>query len=136
MTHRNFDEERAAVPVATFELGGHTFRVRREVRPEAIQAYEAMTPDATTGESMQVMDDLVMTCLAPEDHAAWREVRANDEDPVGVGTLGQVIQFLIESVVARPTPSASSSSDGPAPRRTGTRSTAASRSLEAVESAG
>ena len=131
-TMRDFDKERRERPAYTFLLGGHEFRVRSEVRPEAVRGYEDLTEESSLEETMRAVDDLVIAAIHPDDESEWTRIRADESDPVGLDTITAIVVWLIEAVVARPTEAPLPSSAGQRSRRTGTRSTDESRSLEAA----
>lgn len=128
---KNFDTEREALPALTFWLEGREWHVRREVRPEALMAYEELKPDDGLTATMKVMDDLVCACLVPEEGAAWLALRIGDEASIGLSTITGVAVWLIESVVARPTGQPLASSEPSANGTSGTPLTVASPLPEA-----
>lgn len=97
----------------------------------ATAAVEAKT--RSDNEWLGVIDQTIEAILEPEYHDAWKEVRAPDlAHPLSLGDLQDLMEWLVEQVVNRPTgkPSDSSPSDG----TTETESTGASSSPEAPAS--
>ena len=136
-TTRDFDADRELLGGTTFTLGGHVFETLREVRPEAMMAYEALDATGDLSDTMRVMDDLIRGCVRPEHREMWDALRADESiDPIGIDTISNLAVWLIEQVVARPLGAPSGSSDGSEGTTTGTNSTVLSLSPEAVASAG
>lgn len=79
----------------------------------ATAAVEAKT--RSDSDWLVVIDDTIDAILEPEYQEAWKRVRDPDlSHPLSLGDLQEVLEWLIEEVVKRPTgkPSDSSPSDG------------------------
>lgn len=130
---RNFDAERSQRPMEEFTIGGEVFHVKRSIRPEALVAYEEM-PDGVGGtQALGIIDSVIVECLADEDGAErWARVRQLTGDlEVGMADLQDLIEWLMEVILGRPTAPAVSFSAGP-PVTDGTPSTDASSSPAAL----
>lgn len=127
---KNFDEARAARKNSdrAFQIGGETFVMRSGVRPESLIAYETMTGDMAAGDALTVIDDLVLTLIEPHDNATerYRNIRANEDEPVTLADLQELVKWMVESQAARPTLPPSPSPGGRG--NTGTTLTAVSSS--------
>jgi hypothetical protein len=100
----------------TFTIGGETFVVKPEVRPEALADYEQMTGSESAHEALRVIDDLVVSFLDDTDddpEGRYRAVRARTEDPIGMATLESLVEWLVETQTNRPTGRPGSSGTGP-----------------------
>lgn len=129
---KDFDSEwseRKSVDARTFRFLGESFVLKTGVRPEALGGREDLDPENTTvEESMASMDDLFLLMIEHGDDAEkrYREIRAREENALGVADLNEVIDWMIEKQTGRP-PTLRDASQ-PGPRRTGTRSTGVSSS--------
>jgi hypothetical protein len=133
--HRDFDAERAAKPNLTFDLAGHRFRVKREVAPEALDVFVQFREAEDNLTSVKLMDEAIKTCLWPEDHAGWNELRKiRGEGEVGTDTIVAVMDYILEVVTGRPTSPSLPSANGSPPAATGTTSTVESSSQEELVS--
>lgn len=117
---KDFDAERRqrheeGRDARTFSLGGETFVVKAEIRPEALAEYERMSGDTDAHEALRIIDDLVVSFLEEDDDAEgrYRGVRARTDDPIGMATLEALVEWLVETQTSRPTGRPGSSGTGP-----------------------
>lgn len=137
---RNFDAEWGRAEPKQFILRGHTFTLMPDLPPDVFARYQDMAD--TVGQGMtntmalELLDDVVLTCLTPDCHDAWREVRAlRDENVVGLNRMNELIQYMIEEITGRPFTSAPISTPTAGTAASETRSTASSDSPPAADSA-
>lgn len=133
---RDFDQQRRERAEfgrddRTFVLGGETFVVKASIRPEALAEYENLKADDGAGKALEVIDDLVVSFLEPADdaEARYRHVRTVEDNPISLGDLEALVEWLVETQTKRPTGQPGSSSASPG--HTGNTSTENS-SLQAV----
>jgi hypothetical protein len=113
---KDFDAEMAAdADEIEFKLGGEESR-----------------PTDTLEQSLEVMDDMILTFLDPAEdaHERYRALRSRDEDAVPIAELEQVSRWLVAACSGRPTGPPSPSSPGRG--RNGTTSTDASSARAAA----
>lgn len=101
----------------TFKIAGSEFRFRAAVAPEAILGWSQMTAGADVSEAewLTIIDETITAMLEPEFAKEWERIRDPElAHPLNLSDLQDVLQWLIEQVVGRPTgpPSDSSTSDG------------------------
>ena len=129
---KNFDEARrnrqASRDDRTFQLGGETFVLRTGIRPDVLAPYDDLGPNTTTVDTLKILDQLLLDLVEPDENAAERyhAIRANEQDPVEMSDLLDVIEWATEVYTARPTGKPSVSEPGQPP--TGMSSTADSSS--------
>jgi hypothetical protein len=116
-----------------FKIGGEVFTRRPAVRPEAMTAYEDLTPGASASEAVEVIDNLILAFLEPSDHERYRALREREEDPLNVTDLNDLVRWLIIETTRRPTQQPSPSTAGSEP--TGIRSMENSSSEQDAASA-
>lgn len=113
---KNFDEARSARKNAdrSFQISGETFVMRSGVRPEVLVPYETMSTDMAAGDALQVIDDLVLTLIEKDDDAEARylAIRTNDDDPVTLADLQDLVKWMVETQADRPTSPPSHSPTG------------------------
>jgi hypothetical protein len=125
---KDFDEARTARQARerTFRIAGREFAYRASVAPERLIAWD-QRGDAAGQDFLDIIDETVVAFLEPGEEASWREVRdPGAANPLNIGDIVDVIQWLFEEQVARPTGPPSGSTNGHA--STVTPSTAASSS--------
>lgn len=128
---RDFDTQRAQRD-RTFKIGGETFELI-PVAPEALLSYTELDDDPK--QMLPQMDALILDMIEDSDgaHEKWKALRARKADPLTLGDLQSVMQWMIqfqsnelEEEAGRPTVPPLSSTPGPA--ATGRRSTGDSSS--------
>jgi hypothetical protein len=90
---RDFDEGKAELE---FKLGGEEF-VARRVRPEVLATFQ--TDETTTDATMAItlLDERISAFLAnDEDRARYAALRCREEDPVTVGQLNALLEWMLE----------------------------------------
>lgn len=107
MTTRNFDVERearlASLELATFVMRGNEFTVRDDVNPNVIMLFEQLgnrDSDKSQGEQMQMVDDVMLGLVMPQDATAYLEMRATDSP--GLMELVSAAQWCLEQITNRP----------------------------------
>ena len=108
---RNFDEERQFDP--EFILRGQTFRMKI-VRPEVIAEWEdSPIPDKSV-DAIAYIDNKIKQFIENSDgsHERWDTLRQNEEDPVSMGELDELLRWMVETQSARPTKPLSPSAPG------------------------
>jgi hypothetical protein len=125
---RDFDEarKRRQDKDRSFKIGGETFVMKPGVRPEALADYEKIGPDSTPTETLAIIDGIVLSMIDGADggHDRYVKVRESEDDPVTLGDMQELVEWLMEEQTARPTELAPASGGGR--RRTATPSTVAS----------
>ncbi len=118
MTVKNFDEARRAKHKAegerTFVLGDETFVLRPAIHPSILERYDDLDNDTPVKETMEIVDDLIVALIEPRDGAEdrYRAVRANQDDPISVEDLQDLIRWMMEIQTGRPTGPPGDSSPG------------------------
>lgn len=126
---KNFDVDRneRLQRERSFVLGGETFTYRPSVSPEALLAWD-QRHDKVGQDFLDVVDETVLAFLEDGQKAKWEHVRrpadASNPNPVNINDIVEVIAYLFEEQVGRPTEQPSASTNGAV--RTETPSTAAS----------
>ncbi len=139
----------------TFRLGGETFVVKAAIRPEALTEYENLTGDASATDTLAIIDRLIQAFIEPGDlvdnpyideqheddgqpaqigerHLAYRQVRAVDDNPIGLPDLEALVEWLIETQTQRPTGPPSSSGASRRGTRNGSTEGSSSRASRAA----
>lgn len=101
----------------TFKIGGETFNYRAAVLPEDLLAWD-QRHDKIGQEFLDVVDETVLAFLEPGQAAKWTAIRQQRENPVNIQDIVDVIAWLFEEQVGRPTGPSSASTNGhetPAP---------------------
>jgi ribosome assembly protein YihI (activator of Der GTPase) len=63
---------------------------------------------------VNLLDETIRAMIDPADHEKWARVRSIDApDPIGIGDLSELMEWIIERVVNRPTGQPSDSSERP-----------------------
>ncbi len=143
---KNFDDARrlrAKRPVEdrTFMLGGQEFVVRARVRPEVLTPMdtiqdavrgpngEVVQRGTPIGQDIAVMDDVLVSLIEDTDdaHARYRALRADEDDPIEIEDIRDVLMWAIGLVTGRDgedgrDPTGSASGSTPSAARTATRS--------------
>jgi hypothetical protein len=135
---KDFDVQRAArrdksVDDRSFVIAGETFVRRAAVRPEVLNGFDRVEADSPNSVTLTVMDEMFLELVeggedGGEAEDRYRALRAST-DPETLLTLedlSEVVEWLVEEQVGRPTGSPSDSSRGQ--KRTGTTSTRGSSS--------
>lgn len=133
---KDFDAQRLAGAPAederTFKVGGETLVFRASVPADPLALYFSALGKPYV-ELLPVTDALMEAMLAPGYEEAWRRARSAElEMPLSVENILDLVDEVLEVVVARPTVKPSDSSTSPEP--TGTSSMAPSPSSEASTS--
>lgn len=107
-TRRRSEEER------TFQLAGEVFVLKPAVHPEALETYDSITEETGIGETMRIVDELILSMIESGDdsEARYRMIRANTDDPVTIEDLQDLVQWMVEVQTARPTGQPGVSSPG------------------------
>jgi hypothetical protein len=132
---KDFDDHRKKKDEATraervFQLGGEQFTARARVRPEAFMEWDSMDMEKTPASEILVMADrTILSLIEKKDgaHDRYRAVRANEEDPISLEDLTDLIQWLVE-VQSGGRPTERSSDSSTSSEETGTSSTDSSPS--------
>lgn len=136
---KDFDTERAARPTLdeeerTFKLGGETFVIRPQVRPDVLTPVAGIGTDgAPPGVVLAILDEFLTEILEGDGPERYMTLRARETDILTFQDLDDVSAWAMEVVTGRPTERSSPSTGSPGP--TGTTSTEGSR-LQAVTSTG
>lgn len=113
---KNFDEAREARigRDRSFQIGGEPFVLRSGIRPEALEEYETMTSDTRGGEALRIIDDLIISMIEPDGdaEARWLNLRKQDEDPITMEDMGELVDWMISEMTGRPTTAPSPSPGG------------------------
>ena len=95
-----------------FKVQDKTF-TWRDVRPEVLSSFDIDTngddPNAVWG----LMDRQILLFISEDQQAAWKELRAREENPVTIGQMNAVLTWLMEEQTGRPTEQPSPSAPGP-----------------------
>jgi hypothetical protein len=126
---KNFDEKRhlrrsLTVDDRSFTLGGEIFVAKASMRPEALTDYDRIDETTSLTETLQIVDGVILKFLEknPDNAPArYRKIRENEDDPVTVEDLLDLVQWLVEVQTGRPTGRPDDFSPGPS--ETGTTST-------------
>lgn len=130
---KDFDAERKIREDRSFRIGGKDFHFRPSVQQEKVDLYfdSLSNIDLTNAETLKVCDELILAGLDEECADDWRAVRAVDAPiPLMSKNIHDVIGYMLEVMLDRPTESPSDS--GGTPKPTGTSLT--DKSQEPVES--
>lgn len=116
---QNFDEAREAAKVAdrTFQIGGEVFVRKVGVRPEVIAAYESLDEQTGATETLALIDQVVIDMLddagqtlaegdeikkvGADGHKRYRKLRERETDPLSLGDMTSLIEWLIETETGR-----------------------------------
>lgn len=130
---KNFDEAREARAKEdrSFQLGGEVFTRKVGIRPEVLSPYENLSDDTPATEALATIDMIVLDMIedggeGQDACVRYKALRAREDDPVTLGDLTDLVEWLVESATSRPTSRQSGSMRGPA--ATGTISTEGSSS--------
>lgn len=122
----------------SFKIGGEEFVYKPAVAPEVLLKWSQVAEGqvlTTNDEWLGELDNTIVAMLEPGQAEKWAKVRAPDvAHPINVADLQDVVQWLVEQVVSRPTGQPSVSSAGPP--ATATASTGGSSSQAAQASTG
>lgn len=132
---RNFAEEQRAKirpeSERTFVLPGdpqdETFVLRPSIPPDVMAVWDEVGPGTPSRDVFAAIDHIVTGSLHAEDRDRYLALRANGdaEDVANLGTLFEVVKWIIETETSFPTPGASPSGDGSSNPTNGASSTAA-----------
>jgi hypothetical protein len=143
--HRNFDQEFAAKQAeygaVSLEMGGHSFTLRDDVRPEVIGLWEILMPDATgTGgeplkqsDKIRAIDDVFRELITPSQTGEYDALRQTPESP-GLMMLIEAATWAIEQITNRPFWSGSDSGTSPTAAANPTASTVQALRVQVGES--
>lgn len=99
----------------TFKLGEETFNYRASVSPEQLLAWD-QRHDKQGQDFLDVVDETVIAFLEAGQEAKWAHVRrpggADNPNPVNIQDIVEVIAWLFEEQVGRPTGQSSASTNG------------------------
>lgn len=115
---KNFDSSRKARQKTeeerTFALGGHTFVAKKGVHPSALAAYDGIGDDTGVGETLEIVDDLILAMVEDRDgaHGRYLDLRADQDDPLTIEDLLELVKWLVEIQTGRPTGQPGDSSPG------------------------
>jgi hypothetical protein len=137
---KNFDDHRKKKDEATrtereFLLGGERFTAAARVRPEAFMEWDSIDMENTpAAEILANADKTILSLIEKKDgaHDRYRAVRENEEDPLSLEDLTDLIQWLVE-VQSGGRPTEKSSGSSTTSEETGTRLTDSSPSPESEE---
>lgn len=125
---KNFDEAREArlKEDRSFQIGGEVFVRKVGIRPEALAPYENLATDTPATEALATIDMIVLDMIedggeGQDACARYKAVRAREENPITLGDMTDLVEWLVESATGRPTSPPSGSTRGPG--GTGTTST-------------
>jgi hypothetical protein len=126
---KDFDavREQRAQEDRSFKIGGETFVRKVGVRPEVLAEYDQIGADTSATETLKIVDECILAMVENHDgsHERWSALRTREEDPVTLGDMQALVEWLIEEETERsPTQPSSPSTGGRKPTRT--RSTGAS----------
>src|SRR5262245_2222585 len=108
---KDFDEE--LVEDRTFKLAGETF-TWKYIRPETLfnLADDLQKQNGANDGGLSLLDAQVTIFLNEGDLDRWKSLRERDENPVTLGQLTTLVEWLVEAQSGRPT-------ETPAPSVTG-----------------
>ena len=116
---QNFDESRDARKASdrTFQIGGELFVRKVGVRPEVIAAYESLNEATNATETLALIDSVVcdmidddgqaladgerITKVGAKGHARYRKLREREDDPISLGDMTGLVEWLIETETGR-----------------------------------
>ena len=126
---KDFDRDRAARAVLpakdrSFKLGGEVF-IRRAVVPAWVMGILDGLATAPPGQTLEAIDELIDEMCEEPAREKWAALRARgrDEDPLTLGDVFAVVEWLIAEETAIPTSAPSVSGDGSPTIATGAAST-------------
>ena len=119
MPGKNFDE---LLPgEREFTVRGHKFHYL-DLSPEAVFADE----ESVNGDSpWEMSDKQILRYIPAEEHDAWRELRADKENPITIKQMNAIFAWLWEEATGIPLPQPEVSASGAG--KTATTSTVKSR---------
>ena len=101
-----------------FTINGVIFNWH-DVRPEVLtELGDELTKQQTNGSdpdpnaAWKLADRQILLFITPEQHDRWSELRSRDKDPVTIGQLNAIVQWLMEEQTGLPTEQPSSSATG------------------------
>lgn len=110
---RDFDVERTAngQPQPTFVVGGERFTVRRFVGAEVLGNF-GRRDVRHYGDTLDAYDEFVKACVEEGEAEKWDKVRTEADPPLSVGSIEQIVFWVMEQAAGRPTEAPSSSRRG------------------------
>lgn len=111
-THAGKDRE--------FTINGYVFNWH-DVRPEVLtELGNSLTEESNNGAksdpdpnlAWKIADRQIMLFIEADQHERWIELRERDKDPVTIGQLNAIVQWLMEEQTGLPTVQPSSSGTG------------------------
>lgn len=110
---RDFD----TTPDLEFKLGGETF-VAQRVRPEVLAEFASDNVDLEEAQdstkALALLDERIEAFLEhEEDRARYRELRQRTRNPVTIGQLNALLEWMLEVSSDLPTEQPSTSVAGP-----------------------
>lgn len=121
MPHRDF-ERRARQDPITFSFEGRTFRCVDEMPWPLLEEILGAVPTDEHGRPLENAASVGLTLalatffrqvVVDEDLPAVEEVLRRKQNPMGVATLTEIVQWLVEVYTGRPTERPGSSQPGP-----------------------
>lgn len=104
---RNFDEERQerySQLDRTFEIGGESFEIMPSIRPEVLFEITDAERSGTMKDIVGIADDTIKAALGDEGQVArWQHVRAEADPPISGRDVVDVMNWVMETLGARPT---------------------------------
>lgn len=101
-----------------FTINGYVFKWH-DVRPEVLtELGQTLTAESANGAAddpnaaWKIADQQILLFIDEEQHERWQELRARDQDPVTIGQLNAIVQWLMEEQTGLPTEQSSSSGTG------------------------
>jgi hypothetical protein len=107
---RDFDSEK---PDLEFKIGGETF-VAQRVRPEVLAELADQENTGDTKDALKIVDAQILSFLGDNgDRERWQALRAREEDPITIGQMNALLQWMLEASSDLPTVQPSLSAAGP-----------------------
>lgn len=101
-----------------FSINGAIFNWH-DVRPEVLtELGDELTKATENGDSSdpnaawKLADKQILLFIDPDQHDRWTELRDREKDPVTIGQLNAIVQWLMEEQTGLPTEQPSSSATG------------------------
>ena len=120
------------VPSLEMEINGEVFRVRGSMSGvRLLNMIKALDGDNDV-DSAETMVDFIRNSVLIEDRERCMEFLENEDNPVALATLTEIIRWLIEEYTAKPTVPSQPSADGSS--STGSTNTESVSSVESTSS--
>ncbi len=82
---------------------------RKNISPEKFSKEVDLGDDAT---AWDVADELILRHFPEDEHAAWRELRTDEDNPLTIAEINDIQKWLWEEAAGFPLPSGEDSPDG------------------------